>query len=91
MACQCGYLNVVQELLKAGAFIGEQGRCDFTPLIQASHRGYTDIVHIRSRQGCTALHLAASTGKREVIEVLLANGADPKDPGNTDFTPMDFG
>lgn len=91
---------MVQELLNAGAYVGKQGRHCYTPLIQASHRGYTDIVkallthgsdvNARNEQGCTALHLAASAGRRDVINVLLAKGADPSDPGETGFTPMDL-
>lgn len=97
MACQCGHLGVVKVLLEAGACVGPQGRRGFTPLIQASHRGFVAIVnellkygsdvHIQNEQGFTALHLAALAGRTEVIELLLANGADPRDPGTQGVTP----
>lgn len=73
IAAQSGRTNVVVELLKHGAYTGSQGRHGGTPLIQSAHRGYLEIVlallrrgcspNTRNDQGCTALHLAASTNQ----------------------------
>jgi ankyrin repeat protein len=81
-------IGLVKELLADGAdpnvFEEERG----SPLHWAAEKGRIDVVkellkhpdidpNIRDKDGRTALSLAVSENKKEIVEVLLAHGANP--------------
>ena len=45
-------------------------------------------IHTRSFLGDTPLHLMATEGKLNAVELLLEAGADPDARGDLDFTPL---
>ena len=49
-----------------------------------------DINHQNSASGATALIFAASSGREEVVEQLVAAGADPSLATHDDFTALDL-
>lgn len=57
-----------------------------TALIQAG----ININHQNSASGATALMFAASSGREQVVEQLLAAGADPTLKSHDDFTALDL-
>jgi len=68
-------------------------------LIQAAYEGkltavkqaITNGAHVNahdSRSGFTALHGAASHGRKEILVTLLEAGANPNAPDNSSYTPM---
>ncbi len=46
------------------------------------------LLHASHEDGRTAIHLAASSGQREVAALLLAKGADPNAPDRSGRTPL---
>jgi ankyrin repeat protein len=66
---------------------------DAGPSVLAIVRALLDAgapVNARSGSGGTPLHTAAFTGDAEVVELLLARGADPRIPSNDGKTPIDL-
>ena len=49
---------------------------------------HTPVISFAEKNGETALHLAARNGNREVIEALLAKGADVNVKDKRRFTPL---
>lgn len=50
----------------------------------------TEQLHVRDRQGRTALHLAARNGSLEVLMLLLAQGADITAADKVRLWPISF-
>lgn len=79
-----------------GAYIGSvtavqyalfQGRTDMAKdLIE---RSSSDELNITFGGGNTALHLATFLGEKDIVSLLLANGANDKISNNKGFTPVD--
>ncbi|MCL2076539.1 MAG: ankyrin repeat domain-containing protein [Betaproteobacteria bacterium] len=82
IAAYNGSLDIVRELVQAGAEIDTEG---WTPLIYAAFNGHDDIVEFllqqgagidaRSESGMTALMAAARGGFLPIVDRLLAAGA----------------
>lgn len=90
LAVSSGHLAVANTLLLRGAKIHAENEKGWTPLHQAVYRGDQKIVELflqravekgldianhQSKDGRTALHLAASLGREEIVDQLLAKGA----------------
>jgi len=86
-ATQRGYIEIVKELLKAGADVN----IGFS-LLTASREGHTEIVrillesganvNIQNLTGNTALSLAINSNSEEIVKLLLQAGADPNTKSN---------
>ncbi|KAK6978622.1 ankyrin repeat domain-containing protein 50 [Biomphalaria glabrata] len=81
-----GDLQVVNELMLAGADVNEKSKDGSTSLMVASFNGYWDIVELlaqhgadvneRNNEGNTALMMAAENGFAEIVQMLMLYGAD---------------
>jgi len=88
LATFLGHINVVDYLLKAGAWVNEPSRNELliTPLHSAVVCGYSQIAYrlleagadpnLRQGDGYTPLHIAAMNNLIEMIRLLLNYGAD---------------
>lgn len=85
-AARNGHLEIVKELLHAGANI-EKGDVDYdvTPLYEACRGGHVEVVRELLRHGAdayinkekiTPLYAAARTGNHEIVKELLTAGAE---------------
>ncbi|ATE60509.1 ankyrin repeat domain-containing protein [Thauera sinica] len=87
LAAAAGELEVVRQLLAAGASLDVRGEHGLTPLGAAILRGHLQVVRLLLREGAdiertsadgnTPLMEAAVLDRVDVAEVLLAAGADP--------------
>jgi len=90
-------------LLKKGAQILEADRDGVTPLHVACREGHVAIVkllflhgyHMKEGlvkaediHGSSALHFAVESGVKDIVEVLLLNGADPIAQKRNEVTPL---
>ena len=92
-AVQKDALDIVDQLLRAGANVKAGNRYNVTPLTLACTNGNFAIVERLLKAGAdanttlpggeTALMTAARTGKPDVIKALLAYGADPNAKENS--------
>ncbi|MBL8174830.1 MAG: ankyrin repeat domain-containing protein [Bryobacterales bacterium] len=82
-----GHLAIVELLVKRGAGVSHRGQSGTFPLHEASLGGHVPVIQFLLDKGAaidaadaesaaTALHVAASYGRREAVEALLARGAD---------------
>ncbi|CEI99304.1 hypothetical protein RMCBS344292_13395 [Rhizopus microsporus] len=95
-----GYVEAVEQLLKAGANSCERDNAGYTPLHEAALRGKTDIVRLlleynadvnsRGADLDTPLHDAAENGHTEVVQLLLEYGADVTIANSKGQTPLDI-
>ena len=88
-ACQEGHIDVAKLLVRHGANVNFFDEHGFSPLHQSvgeNHPGLASFLlesgadvnaQVRADGNCTALHTAASYGRRECARVLLLHGADP--------------
>jgi ankyrin repeat protein len=82
-------------LLEAGADVNVQSQNGYTPLILATKQSkMTQLliekgadVRMATKFGDTALHKAAYYGQRDIIELLINNGADIEVQNNKNLTP----
>jgi len=83
-----GHLETVKQLVSDGSDIYAQNQDKSIPFHIAAYRGDIniveffitkdkDILQTQDASGCTALHLAAMTGKTKVVNLLLSRGANP--------------
>ncbi|MDP3332672.1 MAG: ankyrin repeat domain-containing protein [Methylococcaceae bacterium] len=63
---------------------------DNSDCIKALIQAGININHQNSASGATALMFAASSGREQVVEQLLAAGADPTLKSHDDFTALDL-
>lgn len=102
LACFFGHLDVVDYLLKAGAWVNEpsKNKLHVTPLHSAVAAGYTEIVYrlleagadpnLRQQGDFTPLHAAAQNGQIEMIRLLLNSGADLQAKNKDGKTALDL-
>ncbi len=87
LAAVKGHVEVARTLLDAGADPGARDAYGWTPLMRAAHHGHTAVVRLLlespdvdlslvQESGATVLHLGAAGGEPDVVELLLARGAD---------------
>uniref|UniRef100_A0A6Q2Z872 Myosin motor domain-containing protein n=1 Tax=Esox lucius TaxID=8010 RepID=A0A6Q2Z872_ESOLU len=57
--------------------------CDVRQLVSSG-----GSLNQRNHDGVTLLHIACASGYREVVSLLLENGADPQLSDNSDWTPL---
>jgi ankyrin repeat protein len=55
--------------------------------VQSMLKQHSYFVHSKGNSGFTALHLAAQFGRKEVMELLLAHGAEVNTRSDSDTTP----
>ncbi len=91
LAMQDEYDPAVETLLHGGADASDilvasfAGRAD---LVTAFLQGDKTLVKAKTKEGNTALHLAARLGHVKVAEVLLAHAADVNARNSSDLTPL---
>ena len=92
-------MDVVVQLLQAGALPDLQDSAGNTALMGASYKGYKDLVpvlieagadvNLRNGQGAPALTFAATFGQLEIASQLLHAGADTSLQDSRGKTPLD--
>ena len=90
----------VKILISAGADVNASNSRGWTPLHQASRKGYFEIVKYLVDNGAdvnapkndswTPLHLASTYGDFEIVKYLVENGADVNASDNYGSTPLHF-
>lgn len=101
LASQQGRRDVIEFLLEQHAeldVIDQYGNnalwaacyADDSDCIAALIQAGININHQNSASGATALMFAASSGREQVVEQLLAAGADPTLKSHDDFTALDL-
>jgi len=101
LASQQGRRDVIEFLLEQHAeldVIDQYGNnalwaacyADNSDCIAALIQAGININHQNSASGATALMFAASSGREQVVEQLLAAGADPTLKSHDDFTALDL-
>ncbi|XP_012556375.1 ankyrin repeat domain-containing protein 17 isoform X1 [Hydra vulgaris] len=99
IACAGGHDELVQLLLARGASIEHRDKKGCTPLILAATAGHVSTCHILLEHGAeieaqsdrtkdTALSLACSSGRQEVVELLLMSNANYEHRNVSDYTPL---
>lgn len=99
IACAGGHDELVQLLLARGSNIEHRDKKGCTPLILSATAGHVSTCHILLEHGCdieaqsdrtkdTALSLACSSGRQEVVELLLMSNANYEHRNVSDYTPL---
>ena len=97
-AAQHGYVNLVKDLIAAGADVNAEDDYGGTPLHDAAYKGQAEVISIlikagadvnaKTDGGSTPLHSAAYKGQAEVIPILIKAGADVHAKNNDGSTPL---
>jgi len=96
-----GHVEVAETLLRHGADPNKADVYSWTPLMRAVNEGERQIVKLLLEQGearvnqagengITALHLAALKASADLVELLLAHGADPRIEDYSGRTALEF-
>jgi ankyrin repeat protein len=99
LACAGGHAELVSLLLARGATIEHRDKKGFTPLIHAATGGHVAVCEILLDSGAdieaqtertkdTALSLACSGGRHEIVELLLRRNANREHRNVSDYTPL---
>ncbi len=105
-ASECNDLEIVKSLIKKGAKVNEQNKCDESSLMAAALKGYSDIVQAllaagadpnlvfnaknANMAGRTALMAATHNKHKDIVALLLASGADPNIKDKSGKTALDY-
>ena len=100
MACDLGYLTVVENLLRLNDDPNVQNKSGWSALIFASRNGHLQIVellleenadpNVCTNAGCTALIFTSHNGYHHVVELLLHKGANPNIQENNGLSALMF-
>lgn len=96
-----GHVDVAETLLEHGADPNKADIYSWTPLMRAISEKRRRMVELLLEQedikvnqpgenGVTALHLAALKATADLVELLLAHGADPGIEDHSGRTPLDY-
>ncbi|KAI6206862.1 hypothetical protein M3Y94_00962500 [Aphelenchoides besseyi] len=99
VACVGGHASLVSLLIQRGASVEHRDKKGFTPLILAATGGHVECCKLLIEANCqidaqsertkdTALSLACSGGRKEVVELLLRYGANKEHRNVSDYTPL---
>lgn len=100
IAAERGYVEVVDVLLKHGAFPSANKEWEaMTPLHWAAQSGHAnligrllaknkDLLNLKKHGDRTAISLAAQHGRPDCVDELIKHGADPTIPGAAGNTPL---
>ncbi|XP_078608281.1 uncharacterized protein LOC144880137 isoform X2 [Branchiostoma floridae x Branchiostoma japonicum] len=98
IAAQEGHMEVVQQLLEAGAELNDTDQDGCTPLYMAASKNHVDVVQQllkagaevdkAKQDGTTPLSTAAQNGHVEVVQQLLKAGAEVNKADEEGFTPL---
>ncbi|XP_062582011.1 ankyrin repeat and KH domain-containing protein mask-like [Saccostrea cucullata] len=96
ISCECGYIDIVKELIEAGADVNLKGKCS-TPVSAACSRGHVDIVRqllnagakINQSTSCdTPLMAGCRGGNATTVKVVLEAGASVNLKNHEGETPL---
>jgi ankyrin repeat domain-containing protein 17 len=99
VACVGGHAPLVGLLIQRGANVEHRDKKGFTPLILSATGGHVECCKLLLEAGCqvdavsertkdTALSLACSSGRKEVVELLLSYNANKEHRNVSDYTPL---
>ncbi len=93
LACQAGHLELVRVLAEKGADLKKKGPGGATALELATHGGHRAVVDFllqrsKGRPAGSALVAACEVGDGQLVERLLAAGADPNQTSRSKQTPL---
>eukprot|EP00111_Clytia_hemisphaerica_P024707 TCONS_00072807-protein len=99
IAAKGGHTEIVQILVEHGATVSTLNDQERTPLHTAADNGFIDVARVlikakpsmideQNASGYTAVHLAAKSGKNEMLSFLLENNADNNPQDNHMLTPL---
>jgi ankyrin repeat protein/beta-lactamase regulating signal transducer with metallopeptidase domain len=88
-----GQKDIAEFLILKGAEVNARGKDDYTPLLQAAYVGSKESVELLLSHGAAAsigkpLHGAAKRGHVQVLEALIAHGADLDAKDKEGRTPL---
>jgi ankyrin repeat protein len=91
---RCGSLDILEELLKAGAKVDEANASYETPLHHVDSLEKATLLFKygatikKDENGWTPLHQAVLDGKKDLVDLFLAKGAQINEPTNSGKTPL---
>ncbi len=99
IACQFGYLGIVEQLVRHGAAVNPASPEGTTPLYAAINSGNVQLIRIlltaqdtrinqATGDGIVPLGFAVSRGHKDIVELLLRHGADPNTQGDAGLTSL---
>ena len=89
-AYTCNNNKAVRHLIEKGTAVDEANAWGYQPLHLCVPKGYysvaqllvekggSSVVNAQNCYGATALHYAADTGREDIVDLLLSNGANPE-------------
>ncbi|MEJ5976697.1 ankyrin repeat domain-containing protein [Novosphingobium sp. PS1R-30] len=100
-AARLGRIDVLPALIQAGADVAALDPAGYSPLILSCYHGHVDAAHLflahgapvdqqDGARGNTALMGAAFKGLGDIVELLLANGAQPDAANHAGQTALMF-
>ncbi len=98
VASDCGHIDALKLLIKAGADLNQATNAGATPLFAASQEGLVEVVESLVKagadlnpttdDGATPLFIASQEGLVEVVEILVKAGADLNQARDDGVTPL---